>query len=517
MKITSLYVLIGLAVQLAFAAPEIKRQTSSRSLLIKPPGFPNLPSATTGQRVAATAAPGLNLNDIQGDILVGMTKPKELFFFFGIKDATTFKSKLASDIQSLVTNTKQILPGSADVPVTAVNIAFSSTGLQALNVTDQLDDDFVKGQFAEAADLGDAGTDNWVSGFRGTNIHGVFLLAANDVQDIDDELANIQGILGDSISEIYRLSGAARPGDQQGHEHFGYLDGVSQPAIQGFNAGQRPGPDAIAPGNFILGADGDSGHPDWATGGSFLVFRQLQQKVPEFNKYVQDHALNVPGLSQEENTDLFGARLIGRWKSGAPIDLAPLRDDKELGGDNQRNNNFNYSHPEIPDFDIKSNQTLCPFSAHVRKTRPRATLGEETGAANAHHIIRAGIPYGPEVTDDEATSKKSSTDPSLERGLAFVAYQSNIASGFKFMQATWVNNANFPSVLTQFVTANTTGVDPIIGRDPSSAADAPRDITGTDPLNVNKPFTLDSEFVVSRGGEYFFSPPISALSGKLAA
>jgi len=85
--------------------------------------------------------------------------------------------------------------------------------------------------------------------------------------------------------------------------------------------------------------------------------------------------------------------------------LAPLRDDKDLGMDKQRNNNFNYSHPEIPGFDIKSNQTLCPFSAHIRKTRPRATLGGETGAANAHHIIRAGIPYGPEGSGILSSSK----------------------------------------------------------------------------------------------------------------
>jgi len=98
---------------------------------------------------------------------------------------------------------------------------------------------------------------------------------------------------------------------------FGFLDGVSNPAVQGFDDGTRPQPAAIAPGRFILGTDGDtvSGRPDWTTGGSFLVFRQLQQKVPEFNKYVEDNALNVPGLSQQENTDLFGARLIGRWKS----------------------------------------------------------------------------------------------------------------------------------------------------------------------------------------------------------
>ncbi|THU88565.1 fungal peroxidase, partial [Dendrothele bispora CBS 962.96] len=484
------------------------------SLLLDPPGFPDLPSAPTDQEASPAAVSGLNLSDIQGDILIGMTKPKELFFFFGINDPITFKSKLGSDIKPLVTNTNQLLENSTDTPVTAVNIAFSQTGLQALNITDSLQDgDFANGQFSSAGDLGDDGTGNWVPAFKGTSIHGVFLLAANDVQDVDSELANIQQILGDSISEIYRLSGAARPGDEQGHEHFGYLDGVSQPAVQGFNDGQRPGPDAIAAGRFIVGADGDttSGRPDWATGGSFLVFRQLQQKVPEFNKYVEDNALNVPGLSQEENTDLFGARLIGRWKSGAPIDLAPLRDDPELGKNKTRNNNFTYDHPDIPGFDVKSNQTLCPFSAHIRKTRPRATLGEETGAFNDHHIIRAGIPYGPEVTDDETTSNKSSTDPSLERGLAFVAYQSNIANGFKFIQESWVDNPQFPADIPI-----TTGVDPIIGRVAGSETDTPRVITGTDPLNTDKAFTIDSEFVISRGGEYFFSPPISALSGRLS-
>ncbi|KAK7437277.1 dye-decolorizing heme-containing peroxidase [Stygiomarasmius scandens] len=516
MKLFSLSILISLVVHSTLAAHEIKRQTSSDSdLLINPPGFPKLPSATTGQRIA----PGLNLNDIQGDVLIGMRKKKELFFFFSIKDAAKFKSKLGSDIHSLITNTNQILPGSKNIPHTAVNIAFSKTGLDALNITDNLqDDNFNIGQFKNATDLGDAGTGNWVPAFKGTNIHGVFLLAANRTQFIDSKLADIQQILGDSITENYRLSGAARPGNEEGHEHFGYLDGVSNPAVQGFDDGTRPQPPAIAPGRFIVGASGDTvaNRPAWATGGSFLVFRQLQQKVPEFNKFVEDHPLNVPGLSQQENTDLFGARLIGRWKSGAPIDLAPLRDDPALGADSQRNNNFTYDHPEIPGFDVKSNQTLCPYSAHLRKTRPRATLGAETGPGDDHHIIRAGIPYGPEVTRAESASNKSSTNPSLERGLAFVAYQSNIDTAFKFIQHSWIDNAQFPSPIAG-ITGNTTGVDPIIGRNAGTVTDAPRVITGTDPLNTNKSFTLNSEFVISRGGEYFFSPPISALSGKLAA
>ncbi|KAK7437242.1 dye-decolorizing heme-containing peroxidase [Stygiomarasmius scandens] len=509
MKLSSLSIFVGLAVQFALAAPELKRQ-SSNALLINPAGFPDLPSPqTTNHRVGPTpqvsTGSTLDLDDVQGDILIGMRKNKETFFFFSIQDAATFKSKLSSDIKALVTSTNQIL---GTPPTTALNIAFSSRGLTALNVTDNLGDaSFTSGQFANADSLGDPGTTNWVSQFTQKSIDGVLLLASNDVQNVDDQLANIQSILGDSISEVYRIDGAARPGNEQGHEHFGFLDGVSQPAVQGVQD-PLPGQASVAPGVILVGTDGDgTTRPSWATGGSFLVFRQLQQKVPEFSKYVQDHALNVPGLTEEENADLFGARLIGRWKSGAPIDLAPLRDDPDLGANNQMNNNFTFAHPEVPGFDISTNQTFCPFSAHIRKTRPRADFGTE--AANTHHIIRAGTPYGPEVTDEETASGKSSTDPSLERGLAFVAYQSDIPNGFEFMQEIWVDNFNF-------FKANT-GVDPIIGRQQGSAADALRNITGTNPLDFTEVFTLDLDFVVSRGGEYFFSPPISALSGELAA
>jgi deferrochelatase/peroxidase EfeB len=71
-----------------------------------------------------------------------------------------------------------------------------------------------------------------------------------------------------------------------------------------------------------------------------------------------------------------------------------LKDDPVLANDPRRNNNFNYTHPGK---DFISNQEDCPFSAHVRKTRPRADLGTATNPENIpNHIIRAGIPYGPE-------------------------------------------------------------------------------------------------------------------------
>lgn len=78
------------------------------------------------------------------------------------------------------------------------------------------------------------------------------------------------------------------------------------------------------------------------------------------------------------------------FAQGAPVDLAPLFDDPVLAADPNRNNNFTFA---FPGEDIRSNQTRCPFSAHVRKTNPRADLTPEN---RVNHIIRAGIPYGPE-------------------------------------------------------------------------------------------------------------------------
>jgi hypothetical protein len=34
--------------------------------------------------------------------------------------------------------------------------------------------------------------------------------------------------------------------------------------------------------------------------------------------------------------------MMGRWRSGAPLVLAPTKDDPQLAADPQRNNNFDY-------------------------------------------------------------------------------------------------------------------------------------------------------------------------------
>jgi Dyp-type peroxidase family len=329
----------------------------------------------------------------------------------------------------------------------------------------------------------------------------VFLLASDTVDNVNSTLARLQKILGSTISEIHCVQGAARPGTQEGHEHFGYMDGVSQPAINGFTT-PNPGQQVLDVGNFLLGETGDTKiRPSWAKDGSFLAFRQLKQLVPEFQQFLADNPIVEPGvLTTAQGSALLGARMVGRWPSGAPIDLAPLFDDPVLASDPNQNNNFTFAHPGE---DLQSNQTRCPFSAHIRKTRPRADFSPMN---TVNHIIRGGIPYGPEVTAAESASGVS--DNSIERGLAFVAYQSNLGQGFHFLQKTWADNPNFIFGKSD----PSPGADPIIG----ALAGAPRVVSGLDPTNPNHDITLVTDFVVSRGGEYFFSPSLSAILNTIS-
>lgn len=178
--------------------------------------------------------------------------------------------------------------------------------------------------------------------------------------------------------------------------------------------------------------------------GSLLVFRYLFQLVPEFDNFLKQHPL--PGLPPDKGSELLGARLVGRWKSGmkhwallcgtwliismslwhvgAPIDITPLKDDPALAADPLRNNDFRYK------FADDSTQTRCPFAAHTRKTNPRADLEDTGRPTEPQRIIRRGIQFGPEVSKAEAASGKTNQG----RGLLFACYQSIIGNGFKFIQ-----------------------------------------------------------------------------------
>ena len=96
---------------------------------------------------------------------------------------------------------------------------------------------------------------------------------------------------------------------------FGFKDGISQPAIQGVDPTNNPGQEFVPPGVTILGREGDGiTRPGWAVDGSFLAFRYLFQLVPEFNTFLKKNP--IVGPAPDLGSELLGARLVGRWKSG---------------------------------------------------------------------------------------------------------------------------------------------------------------------------------------------------------
>ena len=102
------------------------------------------------------------------------------------------------------------------------------------------------------------------------------------------------------------------------------MDGISNPAVQGFDLNPLPGQGTpVRPGIILLGREGDpnlNSRPSWAVEGSFMAFRYLSQLVPEFNGFLA--ANPVPGMPPAQGSELLGARLVGRWKSG--MSLPPI-------------------------------------------------------------------------------------------------------------------------------------------------------------------------------------------------
>ncbi|CCO35465.1 Peroxidase 2 Short=MsP2 [Rhizoctonia solani AG-1 IB] len=455
----------------------------------------------------------VDLANVQGDVILGFPKKKEEFVFFVIRDAAKFKRSLAT---LKVTTTADVVKARKDIEETKskeggllslafLNIAFSKKGLDALGITEDLGDQpFALGQFKDAKDLGDDGVTDaqgfhplWEKAFE-SRVDGVFVIAGESWLSVTAKIVEVLGTFASSIRVVYRLKGS-------GHEHFGWEDGISNPAVKGIG-GHLPGQRVVPPGVILCGKAEDpvANRPEWALEGSFLAFRQLEQLVPEFHKFLADNPITLPGLTREQGSELLGARLVGRWKSGAPIQLSPTHDDPELAKNPDENNNFVY--PQAPG---DEGQTECPYAAHIRKTNPRNDLdflerdpSRPVNAVQKSSIIRAGIPYGPEVTPDE----KHTNFSEFHRGLAFVSYQSSLSKGFQFIQKSWANAPNFPPVAQKKVEA---GFDPIIGQKNGQS----RETLGT---SAGSQLTLPRDFVISRGGEYFFSPSIKALKTKFA-
>ncbi|KAJ5279536.1 hypothetical protein N7478_004908 [Penicillium angulare] len=452
-----------------------------------------------------------NLDNIQGDIWPGLSKKYQEFWFFQITDVNAFKPSLGSLVADKVIatsrdalkNREDILEIKTSQPGTmhelaAVNIAFSFKGMQKLSKDGFKDDPFRKGMEADMVNEGRDKIEEWMKEFRAENggVDGVVMVCGTEakVKETTAEVAETYFSSAQGIKHIITLDGRERPGNNAKHEHFGFLDAISQPRLTSFDTKNKKGDGnyqyMCRPGRIIIGHDGDMNneeklqHPSWAKDGSYLVIRRLKQLVPEFNKYLKEEA---PKLHFTEGQ--LGARLVGRWKSGAPVELYPDVDSPK----NARMNEFNYN---------VNDHKNCPFASHMRKTKPRAIVSDR----DMNDIMRRGIPYGPEVG-------KTETETEQDRGLMFTCYQSSISNGFQFLKRSWINLDTFPADKTEFTGGTNPGQDAIVGQLVKRPQKPKHKILTTSLVDGKGQNTTTSflPFIQSNGGDYFFSPSIQLL------
>lgn len=485
--------------------------------------------------------------DVQGDILPGLPKKHEHLMFFRITDTGAFKTFLKRlEVTSMreciakrdAIKAKKNAGDETIIPAPGLNIAFTFQGLVTLGVAG-LDapgslDAFRGGMAARQATLLDPPASGWATLKPDQHLHGVFILTGASHAEVVDVISlRLVPAAQNGWAKLAEEVGQVRPDPVKGHEHFGYADAVSQPGVRGRIDNGSPltpnvdpmghenqgmlGQDLLWPGQFVFGFPGqDKTKPIEVAGlikqppvpfmnhGAFLVFRRLAQLVPEFNASVKQASEAIAGTSDKASPDLLGAQMIGRWKSGAPLILAPTADDPTKAEGTDQVNNFEFGgDPE---------GLSCPWGAHVRKAYPRTDVPGNTTPTQAqsdmaeqdtqtHRMMRRGIAFGPELTEDEALVGASAGGVKT-RGLLFKCYVTSIQDQFEFVQKQWVNAAGFSEAGA--------GVDPIIGQ---SAAPT-RPFRGAAPIShvtANKPSMDLKSFVHMQGGEYFFAPSIPAM------
>ncbi|KAJ5650355.1 uncharacterized protein N7484_004078 [Penicillium longicatenatum] len=496
-----------------------------------------------------------DLDNIQGDIWPGLSKRYQEFFFFSIDNPTAFKPVLKTLANEVITSSKgalknraaiykvkapkssgldiaglvnlagdilkdihDLLPehghdiprakGSNDASIVGVNMSFTVRGMQKLDKRkfskdpsndERYDDPFLKGMFADMVGEGRDEANDWNPEFQDGSVDGVVLVCGTkcEVQAKTKELAEKYFCPSHGVRHLLTLNGNERPGKQRGHEHFGFLDGVSQPLIIGLDDETAKKPGAIKqltrPGIILFGHDGEMGdeeksrHPAWAKDGSLLVVRKIKQFVPEWDSFVVKKAEEL-GFTPGQ----FGARLVGRWQSGAPVQRNPIHDKPEEATWNE----FDY---------LRNDHTNCPFASHMRKAKPRI----DNDNRDNNDIMRRSIPYGPELRDDERDEGKTK----LDRGLMFLCYQTSLQNGFQFIRNRWINADNFPLNKRKFTGGKNPGQDPVVGqlvKHPIEDDDKVLQMALVDGHEQHKQISF-TPFIESNGGDYFFTPSLKLL------
>lgn len=388
-----------------------------------------------------------------------------------------------------------VIPASAAVDPAAegwITVAFTYHGLKALGVPqpslDSFTPEFREGMAARAEHLGDIGEsspDSWESPLGTSEVHVALAILAPDV-------ARLEAIRGKARRAHEELAGITVVWRQDcyqlatGRTSFGFKDGIGQPTVEGTgktpsNPHERP----LKAGEIVLGYPDETGElppmpiPDvLGRNGTYVVFRKLHTKVAAYRRYLRARA------TDRADEALLGAKMVGRWQSGAPLARSPERDDPDEGADPHRNNDFAYG--DDP------RGLKCPVGAHARRANPRDALDADGSVdVRLHRMIRRGTNYGPMLPEGVLE------DDGADRGIMFVFAGAHIKRQFEFVKTQWLNDGIFIGAPDE--------KDPLVGSG-----------EGTSSFTIpHRPIRRRLHdlppFVTTRGGEYCFAPSLSAM------
>lgn len=336
-----------------------------------------------------------------------------------------------------------------------------------------------------ARQLDDPPASEWEEHF-GADIDALLIVADDSVTKVGNAAAVLTkgfeaagiSIAGIDAGHALRSDPSVNEPKGRGIEHFGYVDGRSQPLMLAEdiakettqNGGIDKWDPGFGPGEAALIRDPNGTTPD--SFGSFFVYRKLEQDVAGFKKREGELA-EALGLVDPDD-ERAGAMVVGRFEDGTPLIQSGFATDP-----NPTPNNFNYA--DDP-------QGLkCPFHGHVRKVNPRDASAEQ----RSHLMPRRGIPFG----DPDRDLEDEASFPHGGVGLLFMAYNQSLERQFEVTQRFWANSFDFPD-------GKATGRDVIIGQgvQPNPHWHPKYGVAGGE---VTFGF---GDFVRMKGGGYFFAP-----------
>lgn len=429
----------------------------------------------------------LELDDIQSGVLRPRPTPYAATYVLLRIDERQAGRELMLRLSSVVASAAHPTSPAGD---TWVSVALTFQGLKALGVPqaslDSFSPQFQQGMAARAKVLGDngeSGPERWEKPLGSPEVHVVVTAIAPDTEHLESAMERAretyQQLKG--VTATWRQDCHVRPDEK---EAFGFKDGIGHPAIEGTGIpGTNPNEPPLKAGEFVLGnpdemADTPSIPQPEILGrnGSYVAFRKLHQCVAAFRRYLKEHASNT------EAEELLAAKMMGRWRSGAPLALCPMHDDPALGGDPRRNNAFLFKKDDPIGY-------KTPCGSHIRRMNPRDA--DVAGVVRIHRMIRRGTSYGPSLPEGVLE------DDGVDRGLMFAFVGAHLGRQFEFLQSEWMNDSAF--------FGGTAGRDPVAGANEGTGSfDIPKR-----PLRVRLQGL--PRFVVTRGGEYCFLPGLRAL------